>query len=72
MTDPRIRRIWAGQRARMQKVGGAFKTLTISLQEGLKSRRHSKDYIIIDLVQIYVNTRNLFDSGQKRDYGRTL
>ena len=55
----------------MEEDRSAFKTLT-DKSRGKRSlgrpRRRWEDNIRMDLKEVYINTRNLVDSSQDRDY----
>ena len=66
---------WAGHVARMKQGRSAFKISTgkPTGKRPLGRPRHRwKDNIKMDLKEIGVNTRNLVDSSQDRDYWRAL
>ena len=69
------RSTWAGHVARMEEGRSAFKILT-GTRTGKRplgrSRRRLEDNIRIVLKEIGINTRNLVDSAQDRDYWRAL
>ena len=60
---------WAGHVARMEEGRSAFKILT-----GTPARKRplGRSNIRMDLKEIGINSRNLVDSAQDRDYWRAL
>ena len=69
------RLIWAGYVARMEEGRSAFKILTgtpTGKRPLGRSRRIWEDNIRMDIKEIGINTRNLVDSAQDRDYWRAL
>ena len=66
---------WTDHVVRMEEGRSAFKILTAALvgKRPLgRPRRRREDYIRMDLKDIGINTRNLVDSPQDRDYRRVL
>ena len=66
---------WAGHVARREEGRSAFKILigTPTRQRPLGRPRHRwEDNVRMDLKEIGINTRNLVDSAQDRDYWRAL
>ena len=66
---------WPSRAARMEEGRSAIKILT-GKPTGKRSlrrpRRRREDNIRMDLIEIGVDTRNLVDSAQDRDYWRVL
>ena len=64
---------WPGHVARMEEGRSALKILTGKPTGNKHLERHShrwKDNVRMDLKEIGINTRNLVDSAQDRDYLR--
>ena len=66
---------WSGHVARMEEDSSAFKILIGTPAGNRPSGRPSHIWegnIIMDLKEIGINTRNLVDSAQDRDYWRAF
>ena len=70
-----IRLRWADHVVRMEEGRSAFKILTgepIGKRPLGKPRRRWEGYIRMDRKEIDINTRNLVESAQDRDYWRAI
>ena len=62
---------WAGHIARMEEGRSTFRILTGKISLGRLKRRW-EDNVRKDLKRMGINTRNLVESAQDRDYWRPL